>query len=65
MQGAQLTWGGSMMEVKAASVGRTSGVHDALAEGQQLVGVFGTIKSKNVRQRVIELVRALAAEAGQ
>jgi transcriptional regulator with XRE-family HTH domain len=39
-------------------------VYDMLAtpEGQQLLQVFGTIRSPRIRRRVVDLVRALAEE---
>lgn len=41
-------------------------VHDALAtpEGMQLMTMFASIKNSKVRRRVLDLVRALADEAG-
>ena len=56
------------------SAGRSAGVAEAgreyaddilaTPEGVQLVALFASIKSVKVRRRVIELVRALAEEAG-
>jgi transcriptional regulator with XRE-family HTH domain len=37
----------------------------ATPEGAQLVGLFAAIKSVKVRRRVVELVKALADEAGE
>ena len=41
-------------------------IHDALAtpEGAQLMSLFASIKSHKVRRRVLDLVKALADEAG-
>jgi transcriptional regulator with XRE-family HTH domain len=43
------------------------GIDDALAtpEGAQLIALFASIKNPKVRRRVVELVRALAEEAGE
>lgn len=42
-------------------------VYDMLAtpEGQQLLQIFGSIRSPKVRRRVVELVRALADDEGE
>lgn len=42
-------------------------VYDMLAtpEGQQLLQIFGSIRSPKVRRRVVELVRALAEDEGE
>lgn len=42
-------------------------VEDVLAtpEGTQLMALFGSIQNPRVRRRVVELVRALAEEAGE
>jgi transcriptional regulator with XRE-family HTH domain len=42
-------------------------IDDALAtpEGTQLIALFASIKNPKVRRRVVELVRALADEAGE
>jgi len=42
-------------------------VYDMLAtpEGQQLLQIFGTIRSPKVRRRVVDLVRALAEEENE
>ena len=37
----------------------------ATPEGAQLVSLFAAIKSLKVRRRVVELVKALAEEAGE
>lgn len=41
-------------------------VYDMLAtpEGQQLLQIFGTIRSPKIRRRVVDLVRALAEDEG-
>jgi len=49
----------------ARSKAGQSAVEDVLAtpEGAQLASLFGGVKTKRVRQRRVELVRAMAAEA--
>ena len=53
------------------AVARGDGRHDhadnilATPEGAQLVALFAGIKSLKVRRRVVELVKALAEEAGE
>jgi len=50
-----------------ASEAAEDGIDDALAtpEGAQLIALFASIKNPKVRRRVVELVRALAEEAGE